>query len=110
MYSRHLGMYPLYPGRADMVLSSPVFSHVKLGNLTINAPKASDENRFIDHLTVNGVTSQQSWIDETYITKPVTLNFGLSAQPNKSFGKALEHRPPSYSSSVKEGGREYGTN
>ena len=100
-----LGMYPLYPGRADMVLSSPIFSHVNMGNLTIHAPTASDENRFIDHLTVNGVASQQSWIDESYITKPVTLNFTLSAQPNKSFGKALEHRPPSYSTNVAEGGK-----
>jgi predicted alpha-1,2-mannosidase len=92
-----LGMYPLYPGRADMVLSSPVFTHTKIGNLTINAPKASDENRYIDRLVVNGKSSNRSWIDETYITKPVTLNFDLKSQPNKNFGKALEHRPPSYS-------------
>jgi predicted alpha-1,2-mannosidase len=99
-----LGMYPLYPGRADMVLSSPVFSHAKIANLTINAPKASDENRYIDQLTVNGKASQQSWIDESYITQPVTLNFSLTAKPNKDFGKALEHRPPSYSSNA-EGGK-----
>ena len=92
-----LGMYPLYPGRADMVLSSPIFTHTKVANLTINAPKANDENRFINALSVNGKASRQSWIDESYISQPVTLNFDLSEQPNKEFGKAVEHRPPSYS-------------
>jgi predicted alpha-1,2-mannosidase len=92
-----LGMYPLYPGRADMVLSSPIFTHSKLANLTINAPQANDDNRFIKSLTVNSKLSMQSWIDEKYITKPVTLNFELSNKPNKNFGKAVEHRPPSYS-------------
>lgn len=93
-----LGVYPLIPGRADLVLSSPIFKQTQIGNLTINAANASDANRFIDNLTVNGYSSKQSWIDETYINKPVMLNFKLSDTPNKQFGSAIADRPKSYSS------------
>jgi predicted alpha-1,2-mannosidase len=92
-----LGMYPLYPGRADMVLSSPVFTHSKIANLTIYAPQANDTNRFIDSLEVNGQLTQKSWLNESYITKPTTLTFGLADKPNKSWGSDAEHRPPSFS-------------
>lgn len=98
-----LGMYPLYPGRADMVLSSPVFTHSKIANLTINAPQANDENRFIDSLFINGELSENSWISESYITKPTTLTFGLADKPNKVWGRNAEHRPPSFSINNKTG-------
>ncbi|MCG7549152.1 GH92 family glycosyl hydrolase [Pseudoalteromonas sp. Of7M-16] len=91
-----LGIYPKYPGRADLVLSSPQFTQAKIGNLTINAPSASRKNIYIDSLKVNGNDTLKSWIDETYINKPVTLDFRLSSEPNQDFGKAVEHRPPSY--------------
>ncbi|MGB1199930.1 MAG: GH92 family glycosyl hydrolase [Cognaticolwellia aestuarii] len=98
-----LGMYPLYPGKADMVLSSPQFSQTKIGNLTINAPDASDEKRYINTLSINGKPTQKSWINDEHIRQPVTLDFGLSSTPNKTFGSAKGDRPPSYSlSSGKE--------
>ncbi|WP_194868732.1 GH92 family glycosyl hydrolase [Pseudoalteromonas sp. PPB1] len=95
-----LGLYPKYPGRADLVLSSPQFKRARIGNLTLNAPQASDTHIYIDALKVNGKVSLNSWIDETYINQPVTLDFSLSEAPNKAFGGAAEHRPPSYAPSV----------
>ncbi|AOT10724.1 GH92 family glycosyl hydrolase [Pseudoalteromonas luteoviolacea] len=92
-----LGIYPKYPGRADLVLSSPQFTAAQIGNLMISAPDASDENIYIDALRVNGKPSLNSWIGEEYIDKTVTLDFSLSNSPNKLFGKAKENRPPSYS-------------
>jgi len=91
-----LGMYPLMPGRADMVLSSPVFSKAQIGNLTINAPYASSENRYIESLKVNNVDSTKSWIDDSYISKPVELTFKLSSVPNKQWGAKLADRPMSF--------------
>ncbi|MBT1064693.1 GH92 family glycosyl hydrolase [Bowmanella sp. Y26] len=91
-----LGLYPMYPGRADMVLSSPAFSQAQIGNISIQAEGASDTNRYIQSLKVNGVDSPRSWIDESHINQPVTLEFKLSDMPNPSFGQAPEHRPPSY--------------
>ncbi|KZN60155.1 alpha-1,2-mannosidase [Pseudoalteromonas luteoviolacea CPMOR-1] len=94
-----LGIYPKYPGRADLALSSPQFTFAQIGNLTINAPDASDDKVYIDTLRINGKPSLNSWIDETYINEPVTLEFSLSEEPNKAFGQAKENRPPSYSPS-----------
>ena len=95
-----LGMYPLYPGRADMVLSSPAFTEAKIGNLTIKAPNASEQAIYIDSLKVNGVSTQNSWLNEDYISTPTLLEYQLNTQPNKQFGQAHEHRPPSYSASA----------
>jgi len=97
-----LGLYPLYPGRADLVLSSPVFSQTQIGNLTINAPQASVENRFIQSLKINGQQSNKSWLNENYIKQPTILDFKLSTIPNKSWGAALTDRPPSYSNLVEK--------
>ena len=93
-----LGMYPLIPGRADMVLSSPIFTQAKIGNLTINAPKASSENRYVNSLKVNNVQSNKSWIGNDYISTPVTLDFELSATPNTHWGEPKADRPLSFSS------------
>jgi predicted alpha-1,2-mannosidase len=92
-----LGLYPLTPGRADLVLSSPVFEAAQIGNLTIHAPQASKQNRFIDGLSINGVPSNKSWIDESYIKQPTVLNFDLSGEPNYQWGAAPSDRPLSYS-------------
>ncbi|MBQ4811477.1 GH92 family glycosyl hydrolase [Pseudoalteromonas luteoviolacea] len=96
-----LGLYPKYPGRADLVLSSPQFSKAQIGNLTINAPSASGDHIYINSLEVNGTKTLNSWIDESYINKSVTLDFTLSTEPNKAFGRAVENRPPSYGPSTK---------
>jgi predicted alpha-1,2-mannosidase len=93
-----LGIYPLFPGRADMVLSSPIFSQTQIANLTINAPKTSDKNRFIQGLKINGKASAKSWIGESYLEQATTLEFELAATPNTTWGAELADRPPSYSS------------
>ncbi len=92
-----LGLYPLYPGKADLVLSSPAFSAAKIGNLTITADNASEQHIYIDALKQNGNVSQQSWINSDYISSPVHLDFKLSTTPNRKFGQQPSHRPPSYS-------------
>lgn len=92
-----LGIYPLLPGRADMVLASPIFSKTKIGNLTINAPNTSSENRYITSLKVNNVDSSMSWIDDNYISAPVKLDFELSSVPNTQWGAKPDDRPLSFS-------------
>jgi putative alpha-1,2-mannosidase len=92
-----LGLYPLTPGRADLVLSSPVFESAQIGNLTIHAPQTSEQNRYINGLNINGVPSTKSWIDESYLNQPVVLDFALAPKPNIHWGAAPSDRPPSYS-------------
>jgi len=102
-----LGLYPLYPGRGDLVLSSPVFRRAEIGNITITAEGASDNHRYITSLKVNGEPSNRSWIDASHVERPVLLEFELSAEPSTTWGGPVEDRPPSFSiSSNSEEGPE----
>jgi putative alpha-1,2-mannosidase len=92
-----LGLYPLYPGRGDLVISSPVFRRAEIGNITILADNASDDHQYVRSLKVNGLSSNRSWIGESHLTRPVSLEFELSSDPNTSWGEPVEDRPPSYS-------------
>ncbi len=92
-----LGLYPLYPGRADMVLSSPIFEKAEIGNIRINAKNASAENHYIQSLKVNGKPTTKSWIDESHVSDKVILDFELSEKANKKFGAAMADRPASFS-------------
>ena len=95
-----LGMYPLYPGRAEMVLGSPIFANVKInrskGDIKILAENASPENIYVDGLKVDGKESLNSWLTEEFIKKGGTLKFRMSKTPNINFGN-IEHIPPSFS-------------
>lgn len=92
-----LGLYPLYPGRSDLVLTSPAFSAAEIGNITIRAVGPTGGSSFVRSLKVDGATSNRSWIDESHVSRPVVLEFELSAEPNRSWGEPIEDRPPSYS-------------
>ncbi|MCP4902781.1 MAG: glycoside hydrolase family 92 protein [bacterium] len=92
-----LGLYPLYPGRSDLVLSSPSFSDAKIGNITIRTQGLSGDSNHIQSLKVNGRISSRSWIDESHVRQTVVLDFELSGEPNRSWGKLIEDRPPSFS-------------
>ncbi|TQV86025.1 glycoside hydrolase family 92 protein [Aliikangiella coralliicola] len=94
-----LGIYPLYPGRADLVLSSPVFSAAQIGNLTITTNSSSARDKYIKSLTINEIPTKKSWIDDSYINQPVHLDFTLSDKPNIEFGASKSDRPHSYSTS-----------
>jgi len=95
-----LGIYPLYPGRADLVIGSPVFSNAKIsrnnGDIFIKTENASEKNIYVKSLLVNGKSSFKSWINEDYVKKGVKLEFRMSNQPNFEFG-AEKYAPPSYS-------------
>jgi len=99
-----IGMYPLYPGRADMVLGSPSFTNVKInrsqGNIYIEALNASLNNIYVSSLKVNEKPSLQSWINEEFIKVGGKLSFEMSTIKNEKFGDK-NNQPPSYSTSLK---------
>ncbi len=96
-----LGLYPLYPGNADMVLSSPSFSQAEIqldsGIIRINAPDASAENVYVTNLHINGGQTFNSWIDRNWVDAGITLDFELNKSPNMQWGIGKENQPPSYS-------------
>ncbi|MBE1462346.1 lectin [Kibdelosporangium phytohabitans] len=96
-----LGMYPQAPGRSELVLASPQFSSVTItrGNgktITINAPGASDANKYVQSLRVNGQASNRAWLPESIVANGGTLDFTLGAGPNTTWGSAPADAPPSF--------------
>jgi len=101
-----MGFYPEIPGRAELVLGSPLFTKITIhrktpegapANITIHAPKASTNTPYIQSLKVNNQPTTKTWLPESFIQKGGTLDFDLTYQPNKSFGTSKGDEPPSFS-------------
>ncbi len=95
-----LGLYPEVPGAGTLALASPLFPRVTLhlatGDVTIDAPGASDAMPYVQGLTVNGQPTTKPWLPVSALTAgPATLAFALSDQPNTSWGSTPADAPPS---------------
>ncbi|QIS11609.1 hypothetical protein F5544_18690 [Nocardia arthritidis] len=96
-----LGLYPEVPGRAELVIGSPIFTSATITRpggpaITINAPDASPTNIYISALTVNGGNWTKPWLPETFVTTGGTLDFTLSPAPNTAWGADPADAPPSF--------------
>jgi predicted alpha-1,2-mannosidase len=93
-----LGLYPQTPGVPMLVTGSPLFPritvHAGRDSLVITAPRASAHNAYVHALTVNGQSTQHTWI--MLDGHPQHLGFTLAATPDKSWGSAGADAPPSY--------------
>ncbi|MEV4138628.1 GH92 family glycosyl hydrolase [Dactylosporangium sp. NPDC049742] len=97
-----MGMHPLTPGRAELLLSAPLFPGVtvKRGNgktITITAPGAAT---YVQSLTVNGTASTRAWLPESFVANGGTLAFTVGTTANPSWGSALADAPPSFDTTV----------
>ena len=118
-----IGLYPVTPGTANLAISSPLFPRVTVTlpsgrSLTIDAPGASSDTRYIRSLEVRGdpvaasVTScssgssrlvsrrtgewDQPWLPASVIETGAHLVFSLSERPDPAWGAAPGARPPSF--------------
>lgn len=87
-----LGFYPVTPGLPLYTIGSPLFSHSKicLSNgkvIEINAENVSDENKYVQSVTLNGVPLQKAWISHDDLMKGGKLIFIMGDKPNKKWGK-----------------------
>jgi predicted alpha-1,2-mannosidase len=95
-----LGFFPDIPGVAGFVVGSPLFNSatVQMANgkiLQIDAPDASDENHYVQSLTLNSQDYNDGpWIPWNLISEGATLHFSLGASPNTTWGTAVA--PPSF--------------
>ena len=97
-----LGFYPVCPATDQYVLGAPLFPravlHLPSGkDVVLNAPKNSAENRYVNGLTVNGKPYGKNWLSHTELLQGATLDFDMSAAPNKSRGVKAEDAPYSFS-------------
>jgi predicted alpha-1,2-mannosidase len=99
-----IGMYPEIPGRAELVLGSPLFPQVRIhrasGDIVIHAEGAATDAPYVHSLAVNGVPATRTWLGEKFLAHGGTLKFTLSATPDKTWGTAAADAPPSFASAA----------
>jgi predicted alpha-1,2-mannosidase len=96
-----MGMYPVNPGRADLVLNGPLFDEVVVTRptgvtLTIRADGAGTNSPYIAGLKVNGAESTRSWLPESFVEQGGTLEYRMSDTPDPTWGTAPTDAPPSF--------------
>lgn len=100
-----LGFYPVTPAVDQYVLGAPLFKKVTLNlengkQVVINAPANNADNRYIQSMKFNTKDYQKNWISHSELLKGATLDFNMSAVPNKNRGTAQSDFPYSLSTDV----------
>jgi predicted alpha-1,2-mannosidase len=93
-----LGFYPVCPASDQYVLGAPLFPKATLHlpgghDVVLNAPANTDANRYINGLTMNGQPYGHNWLSHAELLKGATLNFEMSAAPNKTRGTQPANAP-----------------
>ncbi|MER6435766.1 GH92 family glycosyl hydrolase [Streptomyces sp. NPDC001185] len=96
-----LGMYPQVPSRAELVLSSPLFSHVRIerpgrNDIEIRAAGAAADAPYVQSLKVDGRSSTRPWLPTSFVRDGGTLDYTLSGTPNRGWGADPAAAPPSF--------------
>jgi predicted alpha-1,2-mannosidase len=97
-----LGFYPVTPGTTQYVIGSPLFDKVTMTledgkNFVIKANNNKAQNHFIDAAMLNNKALNKTWLDHHTIQAGGTLEFSMSASPNKNWATAADARPYSMS-------------
>jgi predicted alpha-1,2-mannosidase len=94
-----MGLYPVIPGRAELVLGSPLFPEITIhrsNSITIKAPEAAADVFYVQSLKVGGKSSVRPWLPESFIQKGGKLEFTLGKEPQKAWGADRADAPPSF--------------
>lgn len=93
-----LGLYPVYPGRADLVIGSPLFPEVVIARpgakIVVRARGASMDAPYVQSLRVDGKDSGASWLPADFVQQGGTLDFELGTTKNEQWG--AQDVPPSH--------------
>ncbi|HEY1006192.1 MAG TPA: GH92 family glycosyl hydrolase [Sphingobacteriaceae bacterium] len=97
-----LGFYPVTPATDQYVVGAPLFQKatVLLENgrsIVINAPQNSGENRYIRSARFNGREYTRNYLNHFDLLKGATIDFNMSATPEKNRGTAANDFPYSFS-------------
>ncbi|MDR6564828.1 MULTISPECIES: GH92 family glycosyl hydrolase [unclassified Arcicella] len=97
-----LGFYPVAPATDQYVLGTPLFKKVTLSlengkKITINAPENNTQNKYIQTLKFNGLLYTKNWLSHQKLMQGATIDFKMSASPNKARGTNTVDFPYSFS-------------
>ncbi|MDP2957042.1 MAG: GH92 family glycosyl hydrolase [Longimicrobiales bacterium] len=95
-----MGLYPGTPGRAELLLTSPLFPHVEIrrpGGVTIEVEAPGAEALpYVRRLWVDGRASTRSWLPESFVREGGRLRFELGTTPGEEWGRGRGNVPPSF--------------
>ncbi|WP_116199881.1 GH92 family glycosyl hydrolase [Amycolatopsis circi] len=99
-----LGLYPTMSGANFLAVSSPQFESATVrigqyegkqgGTLTVTAPGASDTNRYVQTVSLNGRDVRQTWLDWSAVAHGGKLAYQVGATPS-NWGTQPGTEPPS---------------
>jgi predicted alpha-1,2-mannosidase len=97
-----MGMYSVCPGVPQYVIGAPLFRKITLTlengkQVVINAPKNSEENIYVQKVTLNGQPYSKTWFNHFDLTKGAVIDFDMGPTPNKLRGTNPADEPYSYS-------------
>ena len=100
-----MGFYPVCPGNNQYVLGTPYFDkmtlHLENGKtMTITAKGNSDETRYVNSMTLNGVPYNHNFLNHTDLMNGGNIEFTMSATPNKQRGTLAEDAPYSFTNEL----------
>ncbi|RYE11880.1 MAG: glycoside hydrolase family 92 protein, partial [Sphingobacteriales bacterium] len=93
----NVGMFPVIPAVGGFSVNSPAFPLIKLhlkNGKTLTIKGGSETKPYVTALTINGKSWNSPWIPLKQLQNGGTVNFTLSATPDKTWGTKVEQ--PSY--------------
>jgi predicted alpha-1,2-mannosidase len=108
-----MGMYPGIPGRAELLLASPLFPRIVVQRpdgttINITAPRAGTAAFYVRGLRVDGRATRRPWLPEPFIVQGGRLEYDLAAVPDTSWGAGPDDVPPSFPPSPNAAARTAG--
>ncbi|SHG03398.1 GH92 family glycosyl hydrolase [Streptoalloteichus hindustanus] len=96
-----MGMYPAIPGRAELVLNSPLFERVEIRRpggqqIVVRARGAAADRPYVSGLRVNGDATSRTWLPESFVEQGGELDFVLSGAADPRWGSDPADAPPSF--------------
>ncbi|MET8090520.1 GH92 family glycosyl hydrolase [Micromonospora sp. NPDC005220] len=94
-----LGMYPPTPGADTLALHGPLFPSILVdrptGDVQINGTNAGQGNQYVQSVSVNGTSTQRTWLRYGDIAAGATLSYSMGNSPS-SWGTNPANVPPSF--------------
>lgn len=96
-----MGFYPVCPGANQYVIGTPYFDkmtlHLENGKtMTITAQNCSQNNKYIQSLTINGTPSTKNFFTHEQLMQGGNIHYVLGSTPNKQRGISDSDAPYSF--------------
>ncbi|MCP2261016.1 putative alpha-1,2-mannosidase [Streptoalloteichus tenebrarius] len=96
-----MGMYPAIPGRAELVLNSPLFEEVVVTRpggqrIVVRARGAAADRPYVSGLSIDGAPTTRTWLPESFVERGGVVDFVLSNSADPRWGSEPADAPPSF--------------